>query len=65
MRSTPAGDELKTQKKVKAQFALPELQDKRLMEWDLHVAEDMGAHDMIMDWMHCPSLRLTSSSLNR
>ena len=35
-------------KKVKAQFALPELQDKRLMEWNLHVAKDMGACDMII-----------------
>ena len=26
---------------------MPELQDKRLVEWNPHAAEDMGAHDMI------------------
>ena len=45
--STPTG-ELTTQRRVKAQFTLPELQDKRLIEWDLHVADNMGAHDMIL-----------------
>ena len=45
--STPAR-ELKTQQKVKAQFTSPELQDRRLIEWNPHTAEDMGAHDMII-----------------
>ena len=27
---------------------MPELQDKTLIEWNLHAAEDMGAHDMII-----------------
>ena len=45
--STPAG-ELRTNCKVKAQFTIPELQDKKLIEWDLHVAPDMGAYDMII-----------------
>ena len=45
--STPAG-ELSTTSRVKAQFTIPELQDKKLIEWNLHVAEDMGAYDMII-----------------
>ena len=45
--STPAG-ELKTSQKVKVQFTIPELQEKRLLEWNVHVAEDMGAYDMII-----------------
>ena len=45
--STPAG-ELKTTQKVRAQFTIPELQEKRLIEWDVHVVEDMGAYDMII-----------------
>ena len=34
--------------KVKAKFASPKLQDKQLTEWNLHAAEDMRAHDMII-----------------
>ena len=45
--STPAG-ELKTQRKVKAQFTSPELQDEQLVKWNMHAAEDMGADDMII-----------------
>ena len=45
--STPAGD-LQTKSKVKAQFTIPELQDKKLIEWNLHVTKDMGAYDMII-----------------
>ena len=45
--STPAG-ELKTNHRVKSQFTIPELQDKKLIEWNLHVAEDMGTYDMII-----------------
>ena len=45
--TTPAG-ELKTNSKVKAQFTIPELHDNKLLEWDLHVAADMGAYDMII-----------------
>jgi hypothetical protein len=45
--TTPAG-ELRTNSKVKAQFTIPELQEKKLIEWDLHVAPDMGAYDMII-----------------
>ena len=45
--TTPAGD-LVTDKRVKAQFTIPELQDKKLIEWNLHVADNMGAYDMII-----------------
>ena len=45
--STPAG-EMKTLSRVKAQFTIPELQEKKLLEWNLHVAENMGAYDMII-----------------
>jgi hypothetical protein len=45
--STPAG-EMKTLSRVKAQFTIPELQEKKLFEWNLHVAENMGAYDMII-----------------
>ena len=45
--STPAG-QLKTTSKVKAQFTIPELQEKKLLEWNVHVAENMGAYDMII-----------------
>ena len=45
--STPAG-ELHTHSKTKAQFTIPELQDKKLIEWTFHVTKDMGAYDMII-----------------
>ena len=45
--STPSGD-LETNTVVKAQFTLPELQDDRLIEWDLHVTDTLGANDMIL-----------------
>ena len=45
--STPGGD-MTTNQKVKAQFSIPELQDKKLIEWDLHVTKDMKNYDMII-----------------
>ena len=45
--TTPAG-EMKTRSKVKAKFTIPELQEKRMVEWNFHVADDMGAYDMII-----------------
>jgi Aspartyl protease len=45
--STPTG-EMKTLSRVKAQFTIPKLQEKKLLEWNLHVAENMGAYDMII-----------------
>ena len=55
--SAPAG-ELKTQRKVMAQFILPELQDKQLIEWNLHAAEDMGVHDMTIGRERLSFLRI-------
>ena len=45
--ATPAGD-LTTTSEVKAQFTMPELQEKQLVEWSLHVTKNMGAYDMII-----------------
>jgi hypothetical protein len=45
--STPAG-EMKTLSRVKAQFTIPKLQEKKLLEWNLHVAENIGAYDIII-----------------
>ena len=45
--TTPAGD-MTTKAKVKSQFTIPELQQKKLIEWDSHVAKDLGACDVII-----------------
>ena len=45
--STPAG-ELTTRAKVKSQFTIPELQERKMIEWDFHVTESLGAYDMII-----------------
>ena len=45
--TTPAG-QLHTTEKVKAQFILAELHDNRMIEWEVHVTQDMGAYDMII-----------------
>ena len=45
--STPGG-KMTTSKKVNAQFTIPELQDDKLIEWDLHVTKNLGAYDMII-----------------
>jgi len=37
-----------TNQKVKAQFAIPELHDDRLIEWDMHVTKTIGAYDVII-----------------
>ena len=45
--STPAGD-ISTTEKTKSQLKLPELHEYRLIEWDFHVAPDLGVYDMII-----------------
>ena len=45
--NTPAGP-MTTNKKVKAEFTIPELQDNQLIEWDLHVTKDLTTYDMII-----------------
>lgn len=45
--TTPAG-ELETTYKTRAQFTIPELHDNRLIEWNVHVAKNLGAYDMII-----------------
>ena len=44
---TPAGP-VSTNRKVKVQFTLPEMQDDKLIEWECHVIKDLGSHDMIL-----------------
>ncbi len=44
---TPGGI-MRTTQKVRARFTLPEFHDNRLLEWDVHVAKDLGAYDMII-----------------
>ena len=45
--NTPGG-KMVTNQMVKTQFTLPELQDSKLIEWDWHVVENLGAHDAII-----------------
>ena len=45
--STPAG-EMETTQKCRAQFTIPELHDNRLIEWNIHLAKDLGSYDMII-----------------
>ena len=45
--SSPGGT-LKTTSKVKAQFTIPELHEDKIIEWDVHVTEQLGAYDMII-----------------
>ncbi len=44
---TPGGT-MHTSEKVKARFTLPEFHDNHLLEFDVHVAENLGAYDMII-----------------
>ena len=45
--STPSGA-MTTNKKVKTHFKLPELDDRTVIEWNLHVAKNLGQHDIIL-----------------
>ena len=51
--STPAGI-LTTRSKVKAEFCISELHDKRVIAWNCHAFENLGNYDMIIgrDLMH-------------
>ena len=45
--TTPSGKMTMTEK-CRAQFTLPELHDNRLIEWDLHIHNNLGSYDMII-----------------
>ena len=45
--TTPSG-EMTTDQTVKGQFTIPELQEKKLIEWELHITESLGSYDMII-----------------
>ncbi len=45
--TTPAGP-MRTNSRVKSTFTLPELHSDRLLEWNFHVADDLGAYDIII-----------------
>ena len=45
--STPAG-EMSASSTVNGVFAIPESQEKKLIEWPLHVLKNMGPCDMIL-----------------
>ena len=47
MWTTPAG-ELKTSTKCQSTFMIPEFHNDRVIEWDLHVTQTLGAYDMII-----------------
>ena len=45
--TTPAGS-LKTSTKCQAQFIIPEFYDDRMISWDLHTTDTLGAYDLIL-----------------
>ena len=47
MWTTPAG-ELSTSTKCQGTFMIPEFHNDRVIEWDLHVTQSLGAYDMII-----------------
>jgi Retroviral aspartyl protease len=61
--STPGGN-LHTSSRVKGQFTILELQDKKLIEWDLHIADNMGAYDMVIgrDILSCLKIDICFSN---
>ena len=47
MWTTPGG-ELSTSTKCQGTFMIPEFHNDRVIQWDLHVAKNLGAYDMII-----------------
>ena len=45
---TTPGGKMVTNQKVKAQFTIPELHSDKLIEWNMHVTDTLGVHDMIV-----------------
>jgi hypothetical protein len=45
---TTAAGGVKTNSKCKSQFCIPELEDKMLLEYNLHVADNLVGYDMIL-----------------
>lgn len=45
--TTPAG-EMKTSSRCRGRFTIPEFHRDRIIEWKLHVTQDLGAYDMIL-----------------
>ncbi len=45
--TTMAG-QFKTSTVVRSYFSMPELHDNKIIEWDFHVVDNMGAYDMII-----------------
>ena len=45
--TTPSG-ELKTSTKCQASFTLPAFHENRMISWDLHLTESLGAYDLIL-----------------
>ena len=39
---------MSTTRQCQATFTIPELHDNRLIAWDVHVTQDLGAYDMII-----------------
>ena len=44
---TPGGN-FNTSKVIKAEFTMPEFHENKLIQWELHVAPDLGSYDMII-----------------
>jgi len=60
--TAPAGD-MKTSQKVKSQFAMLELHNDRLTEWNMRVTKSAGPHDVIIgrDILKCLKIDLRFS----
>ncbi|NJO52629.1 MAG: hypothetical protein HC840_28105, partial [Leptolyngbyaceae cyanobacterium RM2_2_4] len=45
--TTPAGS-MKTSARCKTSFTIPELHDNRMISWNMHVTQNLGAYDVIL-----------------